>query len=63
MNRAKTNNRSVSDYSIALNAYALIPHYYNNLGLSWKAKGDPDKAITYLEKALQINLKLFGEKT
>jgi tetratricopeptide (TPR) repeat protein len=36
--------------------------YYNNLGLAWQDKGDLDKAIDYLEKALEIDLKLSGEE-
>ncbi len=33
----------------------------NNLGLAWKAKGEYDKAIEYLEQALASNLKTLGE--
>ena len=33
----------------------------NNLGVAWSAKGEYDKAIEYLEKALKSDLKTFGE--
>jgi Tfp pilus assembly protein PilF len=32
----------------------------NNLGATWKEKGEYDKAIAYYEKALKIDLKVFG---
>ena len=34
----------------------------NEMGLIWKAKGDLDKAIDYITKALAIDIKLFDEE-
>ena len=38
-----------------------IAAHRNNLGVAWNAKGEHDKAIEYLEKALKSDLKTFGE--
>jgi tetratricopeptide (TPR) repeat protein len=35
---------------------------YNNLGLAYKDKGDPDRAIAYHNKALELRKALYGEK-
>ena len=41
--------------------YSNATTYRNNLGAAWNAKGNYDKAIEYYEKALQSDLKTFGE--
>ena len=35
---------------------------YNNIGLTWKTKGEYDKALEYYEKCLAIYLKTLGEE-
>jgi tetratricopeptide (TPR) repeat protein len=35
---------------------------YNSLGGAWSSKGEYDKAIEYYEKALQINVRAFGDQ-
>ena len=41
--------------------YPNVATYRNNLGTAWNAKGKYDKAIEYYEKALEFDLKAFGE--
>ena len=41
--------------------YPNVATYRNNLGTAWNAKGKYDKAIEYYEKALESDLKAFGE--
>ncbi len=41
--------------------YPNASTYRNNLGAAWKEKGNYDKAIEYYEKALNSDLKNFGE--
>jgi len=43
------------------NESALFANLLNNLGLAYKSKGEYDKAISYHEKALEINLITTGE--
>ncbi len=35
---------------------------YNNLGSAWQDLGDAEKAIEHYNKALEIDLKVFGDK-
>ncbi len=41
--------------------YPNAATYRNNLGSAWNAKGNYDKAIEYYEKALESDLKNYGE--
>ena len=41
--------------------YSNAATYRNNLGAAWNAKGNYDKAIEYYEKALNSDLKNYGE--
>ena len=34
----------------------------NNIGMVWKALGEPEKAIGYLEQALEIDKATYGDK-
>jgi tetratricopeptide (TPR) repeat protein len=40
----------------------FVPFLFQLLGEAWTYKGEYDKAIGYYEKALQINLKVWGEQ-
>ena len=41
--------------------FSYAATYRNNLGATWKVKGEYDKAIEYYEMALKSDLKNFGE--
>jgi tetratricopeptide (TPR) repeat protein len=34
----------------------------NNIGVAWDALGESQKAITYYEKAMAINIKTYGDQ-
>jgi len=44
-----------------LEGHPKIAAYRNNLGVAWSAKGEYDKAIEYLEKALSVIQVRFGD--